>query len=769
MSLTDDLAEGSCQHCGLPVTGGGPPSQRSFCCFGCRVAHGLALPVLEDAAGDTGGETAASAPPTTLFLRLGMGVFLTLNIMAASWLSYARDIFPQGSAVGSPGDQALGSLFAYLALFLCTGVVVLLGVPLLSAARQVPTQMLILVGVASAYILSVWHTLSGRGSLYFDTAALVLVAVTLGSHLEASAKRRAARVACRLLSVLPRQVRVRRRGEAGLGEELTADLDTVTQGDHLRFLPGDVVAVDGRVSEGSSHLDTSSLTGESQPRPVAEGSAVLAGSINLDGQLWIRAEQVGDTTVLAHMERSLERARREKPAAQRLADRVSRVFVPSVLLLAVSLLAYHAWHGQPTQGLLTALSVLLISCPCALGLAAPLATWQGLRRAAEAGILVDSAATLEQAALIDRLFFDKTGTLTSPRLVLAATVTAPGLEPGQALLQAASLEAASHHPIALAVVAEARRQGLRPTPPKRSRQLPGLGIEGQMAAVPGLDDEQGEDTHGGLDDRTDGGTDEATLALGGQRLLAAYGLTADPLAWRDDGSAAAELTNPLYLMDPQQVWARFDLHEALRPGAAAAVAHLRALGVTAEILSGDRPPVTQRLGQRLALKAEGGLLPDDKVARLNAARSEGELVAMVGDGLNDGPVLAAADLGIAMGSASELAQTSGNVRLTSDRLERIPFLLMLARHVRGRIRANLAWAFGFNSVGILLAATGRLTPVLAAVAMVLSSLVVVRLSMTAGRVIDAGPTEMPRPGVEPSAEPLAESLAEGLNVERQRV
>lgn len=715
MSPPDVPGLGSCQHCGLPVTADRLPSEQLFCCFGCRFAHGLALPVLEDSAGDSLGQTAVSAPPTTLLLRLGMGVFLSLNIMAVSWLSYARDLLALGSQAGPSGDDALSGLFAYLALFLCTGVVVLLGVPLLAVVQRAPTQLLILLGVVSAYVLSIWHTWTGRGSLYFDTAALVLVAVTLGTHLEASAKRRAARSACRLLSVLPRQVRVRRRLDGGFGEETEVALETVAVDDRLRLLPGEIVAVDGRVEEGSSHLDTSSLTGESRPRWVDKGCTVLAGSINLDGQLWIRADQIGDATVLAHMERSLEQARREKPAVQRVADRVSRVFVPSVVLLAMILLIWHAWRGQPAEGLLRALSVLLISCPCALGLAAPLAIWQGLRRAAEAGILVGSAATLEQAALIDHVFFDKTGTLTRPHLELASTVTAPGVDAKQALLDAASLESGSTHPIAAAVVAGARRQGMTPVPPVHAWQLPGLGIEGRLA------DGQGSVRH-------------RTLALGGPRLLAAYGLSEEPLARRHDDDTAEALASPLYLMNRRQILARFDLHEALRPEASVAVAQLRALGVQVQVASGDHPVATQRVAKQLGLAAEGGLLPDDKVARLRAARADGKLVAMVGDGLNDVPVLAAADLGIALGSASELAQASGNVRLTCDRLDRIPLLLSLARHVRRRIRANLTWAFGFNSVGIVLAATGRLTPVVAALAMVLSSLVVVRLSMSAGRL-----------------------------------
>lgn len=696
----------SCRHCGLPVPASRHRgSEPGFCCFGCRFAYRLALPAT--ALGD--GEEVA-APPSTLLLRLGFGIFLALNVMVASWLGYSQELF--GDAARARGiDALLPGLFSYLALFLTTLLVVMLGLPLLAGvlrpsrgsrnpftALGLNAQTLIVIGVFAAYLLSALHTLRGEGSLYYDTAAMVLVIVTLGSYLEASAKRRATVSAKRVLSVLPTTVRVRRG--AALCE---LPVDRVRPGELVQVRPGETVPIDGEVVEGSSRVDESSLTGESRPRTAEGGTKLLAGGANLDGQLWLRAEQVAGDTVLAQMERSLAAARAGRPPMQRLADRVAAVFVPGVVLIAVATFATRAWHGQAETGLLTALAVLLISCPCALGLAAPLACWHGLRRAAEHGILIDSAATLERAAAIDRLCFDKTGTLTRPEPVVERLSVAPGVDERQALTWAAGLESASRHPIAEAVVARAVERGIEPPLPAVAATVPGMGVEGVI--------------------------DGRTLRLGSSRWVEKCGLADQTSA----GAVRGAETGAFFLMDDERVLARFDLAETLRPGAAEAVDGLRRLGIEVSLLSGDRGGPTRRLAERLEVRAESELLPNDKVRRLAAARGRGR-IAMVGDGINDAPVLASADIGIALGSASDLARRSGNVRLISDALDRVPMLIRIARDVRRRIRLNLLWAFGFNTFGIALAATGWLTPVFAALAMVLSSLIVVRISSRAGAI-----------------------------------
>lgn len=707
----------ACEHCGLPVAGRRPAADGApaFCCLGCSFAHHLARPAARD-----------GGPVNTLLLRLGLGIFLALNVMVASWLGYSRELF--GAAATAQGsDRLLPELFAYFALFLSTILLLLLGGPILRDALRPwratvadrgargalvsgvsGSHLLVVIGVVSAYGLSALHTVRGAGSLYFDTAAMVLVAVTLGSHLEAGAKRRAASAASRLLATLPDTVTVARPGAVdGLAEIPLAELRV---GDRVRVLAGEAVPVDGEVERGASRLDESSLRGESRPRTVGPGDRLLAGSINLDGQLWARAETVGEGTVLALLERSLAEARARRPALQRIADRVAAFFVPAVVALALGVFAAQAWRGALAEGILRGLSVLLISCPCALGLAAPLACWHGLRRAARRGILFDGPETIERAARVDRLFFDKTGTLTLPVAALRSTVTAPGLARGEALRLAASLESSSPHPIARGLLAAARAAGVAVTSPEAARTVAGRGVEGRL--------------------------DGRLLRLGSPRWARELGVEIS-LAGDDADDRLAVL-----LMEEGRVLARFELGEELRPDAASALAELRRMGVDLAILSGDRADATRRLGERLGLPAAGGLLPEEKVARLAEARAEARhgsrsgRVAMVGDGLNDAPVLAAADVGIALASASELAASSGNVRLTADRLAAVPQTLAIARSVRRRIALNLAWAFGFNGIGLALAAAGRLSPVFAAIAMVLSSLVVVKISSGAGRLAD---------------------------------
>jgi cation transport ATPase len=412
-----------CVHCGLPVPAlrreGGSTGSR-FCCFGCRFAFGLARPA---STGDEGG-----GPPTTLVLRLGLGIFLAINIMVFSWVFYSTEVFGPVAAPGETYEPLVG-LFAYLLMFLCTVLVVTLGFPLAGDALdrlrapqgsrfrilgRIDTNLLICIGVGAAYVLSVVHTLRGAGSLYFDTAAMVLVIVTLGQYLEAGAKRRAVGAAETRLADLPRQAWVRRNGRL---EQV--DTSELCAGDEVRVRAGEAVPADGRVIDGSSRIDESSLTGESRPRAVQAGDHVLGGSVSLDGALWLAAESVGRNTAVVRVQRMLDQARLRQPAIQRAADRIAAWFVPGVVLFAALLFARQAWIGEATRGLFVALSVLLISCPCALGLAAPLACWNALRRAAGSGIVIDSSTTLERAAGVRRVFLDKTGTLTGRRLQLA--------------------------------------------------------------------------------------------------------------------------------------------------------------------------------------------------------------------------------------------------------------------------------------------------------------------------------------------------------------
>ncbi len=693
-----------CLQCALPL----PRARRraaaadpaaAFCCFGCRLAHALARPAAE--AGGSG--PGAGAPQGTMLLRLGAGVFLSMNIMVLSGPFYARAWFGEVAAF-PPAYGALETLFAYLLMFLTTLVLALLGAPLaadaLACGLRPDTTLLIGVGVGSAYALSVAHVLAGDGALYFDTAAMILVLVTLGNYLEAGARRRAAAAAGALLLELPAVVAVRR----GAAVE-TIEASGLVIGDLFRARPGEAFAADGMVADGESQTDEAILTGESAPRRIAPGDRVLAGAVNLDGLIWVRAAAVGADRVIRRIEAMLEEARRRQPPMQRLADRIAAWFVPGVVLLAALVFARDALAGSAAQGLFGALSVLLIACPCALGLAAPLATWSALRRAAAHGILIDSAATLERAARIDHVFFDKTGTLTESRPALVRIdVASAAIAEDEALRLAAAVDATSLHPIARALADAAAARGLAVPIATRARALPGEGVEAEVEG--------------------------RRFSLGGARLATRCGVVVP-----GDGA----LTR-VHLIDDAGLVATLHFGERVRAEASSAVAALRRLGAGVEALSGDRAGPSERVAGGLGIPIAAGLLPGEKLARLEAARRAGParrrppVIAMVGDGINDAPILAAADVGFAMGSAADLARRAGPIHLIHDRLDRVPLTIALARHAVGRVRLNLLWAFGYNGIGLTLAACGLLTPIFAASTMIVSSLVIIALSKGAGRV-----------------------------------
>lgn len=692
------MTSAACEHCGLPV----PRARRAtpYCCYGCKLAHGLMRQAHDDGDAPHAG---------ALALRLGLGAFLTVNLMAFNGLFYAQHIF---APAYEPAYQHLAQLASYFLLLLCTIVVAVLGVPLaadsafaLARARRLDVNLLIVIGVAAAFGLSVVNTLRGEHAhLYYDTAAVILVLVTLGKYLDARARAGATRITGDLLASLRGRAYVRR-------DDTIAEIaiDALRIGDIVRVRAGETAAVDGVIVDGRAHLREADLTGEAHPRAVGPGDAVLAGAVSVDGLLWLRATAVGEQRVIARMQQMLDEARLRQPRIAQLADRVAAVFIPAVLLLAAGVFTVNAWQGAPVTGLLNALSVLLVSCPCALGLAAPLATWTALGRAAAGGVLIDSGRTLERAAQVTDIFIDKTGTLTERDMTLTAVEAEGEIARDDAIARAAALETASTHPLADVFTEAAEARSLVVPPCAAVRTVPGLGLS---AAVGGRN-----------------------LHLGSAAFVRAT-LGVAPPAAPDDA------TLRVYLFDDHAVLARFDIAEWLRPDAADAVSRLRQRGLSVAMLTGDRAGPAAHIADALGIHGHAGLLPADKVAHIEQHRlaHRRAVIAMVGDGINDAPVLAAADVAITVGSASDLAQRAGNIHLADDRLINVPHVLALARHAMRRIRLNLIWAFSYNVVGIGLAAVGLLNPVLAAAAMLASSLMIVITSRNAGRITTPAPT-----------------------------
>jgi Cu+-exporting ATPase len=618
--------------------------------------------------------TAARFPRATVELVLA-GLLAAPFLLGMLGMGLGQDWMPGGwwqLALATPLQFVLGARFYRGAL---------------GALRAGTGNMdlLVALGTSAAYALSVWQLLGGHHHLYFEASALVIFFVLLGKHLESRAKQATAGAIRALLDLKPRTAM---RLDAGQEREVPAAL--LKLDDAVVIRPGERVPADGVVTEGEAGLDESALTGESQAVAKAPGASLSTGTVVLDGRLVMRVTAVGEETVLARVASLVAAAQASRAPIQKLVDRISAVFVPVVI--GIALLTFAGWlvvGAGAEAALMHAVAVLVIACPCALGLATPAAIMAGTGAAARAGILLRDAEAIERAAGITRVAFDKTGTLTEGKPVLAGLYE---MEPG-ALRLAASLQAGSEHPLAQAVLAA---HGAPPPPVAAFRALPGRGVQGEVEG--------------------------RRLSLGSPRLLGESGATPDPRLARAAEAESAQGRTLAWLLENNAVLALLTFEDAVKPRAAEAVAALKAMGLRVTVLSGDSPAAAGALGARLGLaEVEAGLLPADKSARIAEWRAAGERVAMVGDGVNDAPALAAADLGIAMGTGTDAAMAAAGVTLLRGDPALVPQALELMRRTRGKIRQNLFWAFAYNAAGLPLAALGGLSPAVAGAAMAASS------------------------------------------------
>ncbi|MCK8784610.1 heavy metal translocating P-type ATPase [Roseomonas sp. NAR14] len=604
-------------------------------------------------------------------------------------------------------------------------------------------DLLVAIGSTAAWALStvllLRHGVGHAHHLYFEASAVVIAFVLVGRFLEARAKRATGAAIHALLALRPRTAR---RIEGGAEVEVPAAL--LRRGDRVVVRPGERIPVDGTVVEGRAGVDESALTGESRAVDREPGGHVATGTVALDGRLVIEATAVGRETALARVAALVEAAQASRAPVQKLVDRVSAVFVPVVVGIALVTLAGWLLAGAVVEAaVLHAVAVLVIACPCALGLATPAAIMAGTGAAARAGILLRDAEAIERAQGIGLVAFDKTGTLTEGRPRLAALHVAEGVGRAEALRLAASLQAGSEHPLARAVLAAARE-----APPEAGREGPG---EARGAAAPSAFPAAEDFT--ALPGRgVQGVVAGRRLALGSPRLLAESGAEAGVLA----GAAAEEDAKGrtlAWLIEPatHRVLALFAFEDAPRPGARAAVEGLHRLGLRTAMLSGDGAAAAGAVAAALGIdEVAAPLLPADKAARLTAWRAQGLRVAMVGDGVNDAPALAAADLGIAMGTGTDIAMQAAAVTLLRGDPALVPAALDVSRRTWGKIRQNLGWAFAYNLVGVPLAAFGLLSPVLAGAAMALSSVSVLGNALLLARWRPAAPAAA-GPGPAPGA------------------
>ncbi|QQN51688.1 heavy metal translocating P-type ATPase [Stutzerimonas balearica] len=611
--------------------------------------------------------------------QLGVAGLLWMQVMMATmatWPEFNIDL-----------SAGMDSILRWTALLLTTPIVFYCCTDFFKGAlrdlrtRHLTMDVSVSLAIAGAYLAGIWSTITGHGELYFDAVGMFALFLLAGRYLERRARERTAAATAQLVNLLPASCL--RLDAAGQSERVL--LSELKLGDRVLVQPGGLIPADGRILSGQSSVDESVLTGEYLPLPRAPGDAVTAGTLNVEGPLTVAVDALGDDTRLSAIVRLLERAQSDKPKLAEIADRVSQWFLV-IVLLAAAVVGLVWWYIDPQRAFWIVLALLVATCPCALSLATPTALTTATGTLHKLGLLLTRGHVLEGLNHIDTVVFDKTGTLTEGRLTLTAVHPLGSEDADRCLALAAALENRSEHPIA-------RAFGRAPQPADSVDSVPGLGLEGRVGG--------------------------RQLRIGQASFVAAlYAGEAPPIPG-DQGQwlLLADTTGPL-------AW--FVLDDRLRDDALALLSACRKRGWKTLLLSGDSSPMVGRIAEELGIdEARGGLTPADKLVRLQAMQAAGARVLMLGDGVNDVPVLAAADISIAMGSATDLAKTSADAVLLSNRLQSLVSAFQVARRSRRIIIENLAWASLYNGLILPFAAVGWVTPLWAALGMSASSLLVV--------------------------------------------
>jgi len=653
------------------------------------------------------------------------------------WISLALTLPLLGIAMadmlpGMPVQHALpGGWLPWIELLLATPVVLWGGWPFFqrgwSSVVNRSTNMftLIALGTGAAYAYSVAATLApgifpasfremdGMPPVYFEAAAAITTLVLLGQVLELRARSRTGAAIRALLDLTPKTARILRDGS-----EQDIPLEQVQPGDRLRVRPGEKIPVDGMVLEGRSAVDESMITGESMPVEKEPGSRVIGATVNGTGSFVMRAERVGSETLLAQIVQLVSKAQRSRAPIQRLADRVSAWFVPGVI--AISIVTFIAWavlgpEPRLAHALVNAVAVLIIACPCALGLATPIAIMVGTGRGAQAGVLVRNAEALEILEKVDTLVIDKTGTLTEGKPKVETVVAAAGEQEDELVRLAATLEQGSEHPLGAAVIAAARERGLKLSPSEKFESITGRGIRGKV--------------------------DEKEVAVGNENWFKELGIVDSTLS-----SRAEELRRNgqtvIFVSIDRRVAGLLGVADPVRPSTPQAIRDLKREGLRFLMLTGDSHATAENIARKLGIdEFEAEVLPEQKSAVVQRLQKEGRTVAMAGDGINDAPALAQADVGIAMGTGTDVAMESGGITLVKGDLAGIVRARKLSRATMRNIRQNLFFAFLYNSLGVPIAAGVLypffgllLRPIFAAAAMSFSSVSVITNSLRLRKV-----------------------------------
>ncbi len=722
-----------CEFCGLPVSAArGVVAERNpqpvFCCFGCEFASEVTR------------SSGAEGASRVLLLKIGFAAFCTMNVLAFTMVLWSHDVYPGTDDLRA---AVLDDVLRYLGLLFSLPVWLILGQPLLLSAisslrRGIPaTDALVCLGVIAAYGFSIISTWRGAGAVYYEVACVVLVLITLGRWLESQGKLHATSALDDLGRLLPETVRVR-TGET----ELSMPLDEVRIGDRILLNPGDCIGVDGVITTGRAHVDQRLLTGESCPVEMRAGDSVRAGAFNLDGHLELRATSTAADGSLGRLVRSLREARQRRGTYERLAENMAMWFLPLIVAVSFAAAGWHGWYSGIETGVMTGLAVLLIACPCALGLATPLAVWTAFACAVRHQVLFRSGEAIERLAGIKALAWDKTGTLTTSEPSVETVIWSLDPAPFDFQSHLLALAARSNHPFSHALVQSWGRFPGRAAETLEVNEYPGRGMVGQCP-------------NGKL------------FCLGSQQLVDDLGFTWPAELRASWQQLIADCKSVIIGAGDGVVQCVIVIAETLRPGAADTIYQLQILGIHQQLLTGDQAPRAARLVEqvfatrRLAGRPQSlnprnsyrqllgsftflaQLSPSQKAAAVNSLRTEYGPVAMVGDGVNDALALTESDVGISLRSGTDISRDSAAVCLFGEDLRRVPWAIEYAQLTVRIIRQNLAWAFGYNTVGVALAATGYLNPSLAAFLMVGSSAVVIANTWRLHRGLSDLPGEVP--------------------------
>ena len=570
-------------------------------------------------------------------------------------------------------------------------------------------DVLVALGTSAAYMFSVFNAFFAvplaieSTGLYFEASAVIITLVLFGRYLEEMAKGKTSEAIRHLMNLQPKSAHVRRNGE-----ELDLPLSDIVEGDVVLTRPGERIAVDGVVIHGVSAVDESALTGESMPVEKSEGDSVLSGSLNSYGALEVEAKHAGKDSVFSRIIQIVEEAQNSKSPIQELADKVASVFVPSVLLIA--LLTFLMWTfalSDITQGIISAVAVLVIACPCALGLATPTAIMVSTGVGAQRGILIRNGKVLQQMEKVDTIVFDKTGTLTKGKPEVNGLYLLAEQKEEEILAVLASLENTSEHPLGKAIVAYAKERGVIPSALSEFTAVPGRGIRGSY---------QGNE-----------------YLVGTERFLQESGLSSDSITARK-AALEQEGNTVMVLSSSSEPIALVSVSDIIKESSIESISRLKQLGITVYLITGDNRRTAAAIGRQAGIEhVLSEVLPEGKAEKIGELKKSGRIVAMVGDGVNDAPALATADIGIAMAEGSDIAMEASDITLMRSDLAEVPVACELSKQTMKKIRQNLFWAFFYNALGIPFAALGFLNPMIAGAAMAFSSVSVVSNSLSLKR------------------------------------